>query len=58
MALEFNTFGIRVNATAPASFPETVTTESVANSIVRLDTQKISGKVLVVDETGEPFVSQ
>lgn len=57
MALEFKTFGVRVNATAPAAFPQTVTTESVVKSIVRLDHQKVSGKVLVLDETGERFAS-
>jgi len=53
MAMEFQAFGIRVNATAPASFPETVTTESVANSILRLDRGTMNGKVLVLDESGE-----
>jgi NAD(P)-dependent dehydrogenase (short-subunit alcohol dehydrogenase family) len=57
MALEFDAFGIRVNATAPASFPETVTTERVARSIVRLDRHKMNGKVLVVDERGDHLIS-
>jgi NAD(P)-dependent dehydrogenase (short-subunit alcohol dehydrogenase family) len=57
MALEFKTFGVRVNATAPAAFPQAVTTESVVNSIVRLDTQRVNGKVLILDEAGERFGS-
>jgi NAD(P)-dependent dehydrogenase (short-subunit alcohol dehydrogenase family) len=57
MALEFSTFGVRVNATAPSSFPESVSTEDVTNSIVRLDTQKMNGKVLVLNEGGERLLS-
>lgn len=49
MAAEFATFGVRVNAVAPTSFPALVSTESVAQAIVRLDQESVTGRILVLD---------
>ena len=49
MADEFDAFGVRVNALAPTSFPGIVPTEDVADAIVRLDRESITGRVLVMD---------
>jgi NAD(P)-dependent dehydrogenase (short-subunit alcohol dehydrogenase family) len=56
MANEFRPIGIRVNAAAPTSFPQAVSTESVADSIVRLDDGNMTGKILVLDQDGERFI--
>jgi hypothetical protein len=47
---------VRVNATAPNSFPRIVSTESVAQTIVRLDSGMTTGKILVLDADGVRFV--
>jgi len=49
LAAEFGGFGVRANALAPNSFPSIVSTDSVAKAIARLDSDTVSGKVLVVD---------
>lgn len=49
MGAEFATFGVRVNAVAPNSFPAVVSTARVAESIVMLDEQSVTGKILAVD---------
>jgi NAD(P)-dependent dehydrogenase (short-subunit alcohol dehydrogenase family) len=49
MAMEFEAFGVRANALAPAGFPHEVSTESVAAGIRRLDQTKNNGRVLVLD---------
>jgi NAD(P)-dependent dehydrogenase (short-subunit alcohol dehydrogenase family) len=49
LAIEFATFGVRVNALAPNSFPELVPTARVADQIVRLDDETVTGQVLAVD---------
>lgn len=46
---EFAAFGVRANALAPNSFPDIVETARVAESIVRLDRDTVTGRVLVVD---------
>ena len=46
---EFASFGVRVNAVAPNSFPSIVSTESVARAVVRLDEESVTGRVLVLD---------
>ncbi|HKQ99953.1 MAG TPA: SDR family oxidoreductase [Pyrinomonadaceae bacterium] len=56
LADEFKAFGVRVNATAPNAFPRIVSTESVAQTIVRLDSGLLSGKILVLDSDGVRFV--
>jgi NAD(P)-dependent dehydrogenase (short-subunit alcohol dehydrogenase family) len=53
LASEFETFHVRVNATAPTSFPGSVSMESVLASIVRLDEGDMNGKILVLDGSGE-----
>lgn len=52
MAEEFRAFGVRVNATAPDAFPRLISTDSVADSIVRLEAGTLSGKVLVLNKEG------
>jgi NAD(P)-dependent dehydrogenase (short-subunit alcohol dehydrogenase family) len=49
MAAEFDSFGVRVNALAPNSFPSRVRTEAVSDAIARLDREPVTGKVLVMD---------
>jgi NAD(P)-dependent dehydrogenase (short-subunit alcohol dehydrogenase family) len=49
LAHELSPIGIRVNATAPASFPRVISTESVVNSIVEFDDGNLNGKVLVLE---------
>jgi NAD(P)-dependent dehydrogenase (short-subunit alcohol dehydrogenase family) len=53
MASEFRPFGVRVNATAPNSFPQLVPTQNVVQAIIRLDQGETTGKILVVDSDGE-----
>lgn len=48
LAAEFRAFGVRANALAPDSFPSIVSTESVAKAIARLDSDTVTGKVLLV----------
>lgn len=50
MAAEFDAFGVRVNGLAPNSFPGVVPTEQVADAVVRLDRESVTGKILAVDE--------
>jgi hypothetical protein len=40
---------VRVNALAPNSFPAIVATARVADEIVRLDDESVTGQVLAVD---------
>jgi NAD(P)-dependent dehydrogenase (short-subunit alcohol dehydrogenase family) len=56
LANEFHAFGVRVNALAPNSFPNRISTESVSESIVRLDQGNMSGKILVLDVDGETLI--
>jgi NAD(P)-dependent dehydrogenase (short-subunit alcohol dehydrogenase family) len=57
LAHEFWPFRVRVNATAPDSFPSLVSAEAVAQTIVRLDESDLNGRVLVVDRDGERLFS-
>jgi NAD(P)-dependent dehydrogenase (short-subunit alcohol dehydrogenase family) len=52
MAAEYKTFGVRVNAVAPTSFPRLITTASVADGIVIVDQGRRTGGVLVMDQQG------
>lgn len=52
MAEEFATFGVRVNAIAPTTFPQIVPTEQVADAIIRLDEGTMTGEI--VTELAEP----
>lgn len=54
LAAEFGTFGVRVNALAPNTFPQVVSTESVAEAIVRLDREHATGRILTVDAAPQP----
>ena len=56
MSHEFRPFGIRVNATAPDSFPQIIPTRRVVQSILRLDKGRMTGKLLVLDENGERLI--
>lgn len=49
LGAEFREFGVRANAIAPNSFPSIVSTESVAKAIAGLDSDTVTGKVLVLD---------
>jgi NAD(P)-dependent dehydrogenase (short-subunit alcohol dehydrogenase family) len=49
MADEFDAFGVRVNALAPNSFPRLVPTEEVADAVVRLDRERITGRVIALE---------
>jgi NAD(P)-dependent dehydrogenase (short-subunit alcohol dehydrogenase family) len=59
LAAEFDAFGVRANAVAPNTFPDIVSTDSVAAAVVRLDRERVTGRILVVDapRTGEPASS-
>ncbi|WAX57441.1 SDR family oxidoreductase [Jatrophihabitans cynanchi] len=48
LGAEFATYGVRVNAVAPTSFPALVSTEAVADAIVRLDREPVTGQVLAL----------
>lgn len=48
LAAEFATFGVRVNAVVPDSFPSRVSTASVADAIVALDRGAVTGAEVVV----------
>jgi NAD(P)-dependent dehydrogenase (short-subunit alcohol dehydrogenase family) len=56
MADEFNAFGVRVNAAAPTTFPDIITAEQAAETILHLDEGAMTGEILVVDENGEHLV--
>lgn len=48
LGAEFAAYGVRVNAVAPNSFPTLVSTDAVADAIVRLDREPITGQVLAL----------
>ncbi|WP_067431681.1 SDR family NAD(P)-dependent oxidoreductase [Nocardioides jensenii] len=54
MAQEFEAFGVRVNGLAPTAFPAQVSSETVADAVVRLDRESVTGKILVVDREPQP----
>ena len=54
LAAEFGAFGVRANAVAPNTFPGIVSTESVADAIVRLDRESVTGRILAVDAAEAP----
>lgn len=56
MAQELRIINVRVNATAPNSFPHVITTESAADGLVRLDEGTANGKILVQDRDGERLI--
>jgi len=56
LATEFSIFGVRVNATAPDSFPSPVSFERAAESIVRLDRETMTGSILVLSGDGEQTI--
>lgn len=49
LADEFDAFGVRVNALAPTSFPSLLPTEDVADAIVRLDRERVTGRVIALE---------
>jgi NAD(P)-dependent dehydrogenase (short-subunit alcohol dehydrogenase family) len=49
MAMEFEAIGVRVNATAPNSFPSIIPTSRATDAIVRLDEGNDTGVVVEVD---------
>ncbi len=56
MAGEFAPLGVRVNATAPNSFPSIVPTSRAADAIVRLDEGSENGVIVVVDGAEDTVV--
>ena len=52
MAVDYQRFGVRVNAVAPTNFPHVLPTADVVASLRRLDGGRMSGQVLVL-EAGE-----
>jgi NAD(P)-dependent dehydrogenase (short-subunit alcohol dehydrogenase family) len=52
LADDFATFGVRVNALAPNSFPGRVRVESVASAIRQLDLCKLNGSIVAIDSDG------
>ncbi|UVK51416.1 SDR family oxidoreductase [Mesorhizobium sp. AR02] len=57
LANEFRAFGVRVNTVAPNAFPGIVTTENVARLLHRIDSETITGQIVVVDADGEMMYS-
>jgi NAD(P)-dependent dehydrogenase (short-subunit alcohol dehydrogenase family) len=53
MAEEFGSFGVRVNALLPTSFPRIIPSERVADALAQLDADGSSGEIVVVDAQGE-----
>jgi NAD(P)-dependent dehydrogenase (short-subunit alcohol dehydrogenase family) len=53
MAEEFAELGVRVNAVAPDSFPERISTESVCDAIVRLDQGAMNGAISLQEMPSE-----
>ena len=51
---ELRPVGVRVNAIAPTSFPLLIPTESVCESILRLDNGGMTGSVVVLDQAATP----
>lgn len=56
MAREFQDFGVRANACAPTSFPQIVSAESVAHSLRRLDEDRVTGTILLVEKRGARYI--
>jgi NAD(P)-dependent dehydrogenase (short-subunit alcohol dehydrogenase family) len=52
MAEEFGTFGVRVNALLPTSFPRVIPTANVADALAQLDQDGSTGEIVVVDLQG------
>jgi len=57
MAAEFGAIGVRVNATAPNSFPSVIPTSRVTDSIICLDGSSETGVVVVVDGSEDRSVT-
>jgi len=57
MAAELATIGVRSNVIAPARFPAAVPTECVAEMIARLDSTRVTGNIVVLDQRGERWTS-
>lgn len=56
LASEFRLLNVRVNATAPNTFPQLVPTRRVLDSIVRLDEGDMTGEILLLDTDEESFL--
>jgi hypothetical protein len=52
MAEEFKAFGIRVNAVAPNTFPKIIPVKTVVDSIVRFDSDLMTGQIMIIDREG------
>jgi NAD(P)-dependent dehydrogenase (short-subunit alcohol dehydrogenase family) len=52
MADEFAAIGVRVNAIAPNSFPQLVSTASVVAGLRELDESSVTGKILTIGRSG------
>lgn len=49
MAIDYQRFGVRVNAVAPTNFPHVLPTADVIESLRRLDSGRMTGRVLVLE---------
>lgn len=58
MAEQFASFGVRVNALAPNSFPTVVPTARVSDAIVELDRGDDSGRIRVIDVDGDYWLDE
>ena len=56
LASEFRLLNVRVNATAPNTFPQLVPTRRVLDSIARLDQGQMTGEILLLDTDEESFL--
>ena len=56
MANEFQSFGVRVNAIAPNTFPGIVPMERVLRAIERIDRGRMNGSILLLDRGREAVV--
>ena len=53
MAEEFAPLRVRVNASAPNTFPGRIPLRRVLDSVIRFDTGSMNGEIFVVDEDGD-----
>jgi NAD(P)-dependent dehydrogenase (short-subunit alcohol dehydrogenase family) len=56
LASELEVLNVRVNATAPNTFPGLVPTERVIDAILRLDQGEMNGRILLLDKDEENLI--
>lgn len=57
-ACELEPLGVRVNAVAPTSFPRLIQEASVCDAIVAIDHGNDTGRILVIDQSGEYWLDE